>query len=154
MQQATKAKAKPKAPARAPLLLNSSAGNVPATDGEHRVKDVYQKMSQIEHVLKRPDMYVGVLEKQQQAMWVHDDEAMVQRTIDFAPGLYKIFDEVLVNAADHSARNPPGSATPMSVMKVVVDKVIFPVHVAAAVCKHLAVAHLCYSAQISPRNSS
>ena len=124
MQQATKAKAKPKAPARAPLVPNTSAGNVPVADGEHRVKDVYQKMSQIEHVLKRPDMYVGVLEKQQQAMWIHDGEEMVQRTIEFAPGLYKIFDEVLVNAADHSARNPPGSATPMSVMKVVVDKVI------------------------------
>lgn len=116
-------KAKAKAPDRKPLVPNSNAGNVPEQAGKGRVEDVYQKMSQIEHVLKRPDMYVGGLEKQQQLMWVHDGEGMVQRTIDFAPGLYKIFDEVLVNAADHCARNPVGSATPMTVMKFVVDRV-------------------------------
>ena len=54
---------------------------------------------------------------------------MEQRNITFAPALYKIFDEVLVNAADHSARNPPpavkGPSAPlhMSTLKVVVDEV-------------------------------
>ena len=30
---------------------------------------------------------------------------MVQKAIDYAPGLYKIFDEILVNAADNKARD-------------------------------------------------
>jgi DNA topoisomerase-2 len=39
-------------------------------------------------------------------MWVIDDKSenepkMVQKTITFVPGLYKIFDEIIVNAADN-----------------------------------------------------
>lgn len=41
-------------------------------------------------------------------MWVYDpeSEAMVQKEISFVPGLYKIFDEILVNAADNKQRDP------------------------------------------------
>lgn len=41
-------------------------------------------------------------------MWVYDTEteSMVQREISFVPGLYKIFDEILVNAADNKQRDP------------------------------------------------
>ncbi len=40
--------------------------------------------------------------------WVLDNETqkIVQREITFTPGLYKIFDEILVNAADNKVRDP------------------------------------------------
>lgn len=40
-------------------------------------------------------------------MWVYDTEAekMVQKDITYVPGLYKIFDEILVNAADNKQRD-------------------------------------------------
>lgn len=40
-------------------------------------------------------------------MWVFDGEetGMVLREITFVPGLYKIFDEILVNAADNKQRD-------------------------------------------------
>lgn len=40
-------------------------------------------------------------------MWTYDSEGemMVQKKIDFVPGLYKIFDEILVNAADNKQRD-------------------------------------------------
>lgn len=44
-------------------------------------------------------------------MWVYDTESnegkggMVSREISFVPGLYKIFDEILVNAADNKQRD-------------------------------------------------
>lgn len=40
-------------------------------------------------------------------MWVYDteQEAMVQREITYVPGLYKIYDEILVNAADNKQRD-------------------------------------------------
>jgi DNA topoisomerase-2 len=42
-----------------------------------------------------------------QPMWVYDgEEGMVSREITFVPGLYKIFDEILVNAADNKQRDP------------------------------------------------
>lgn len=41
-------------------------------------------------------------------MWVYDlaEERIVQREISYVPGLYKIFDEILVNAADNKQRDP------------------------------------------------
>lgn len=41
-------------------------------------------------------------------MWIFDKEAqaMVLKDITYVPGLYKIFDEILVNAADNKIRDP------------------------------------------------
>uniref|UniRef100_A0A914S5S6 DNA topoisomerase (ATP-hydrolyzing) n=1 Tax=Parascaris equorum TaxID=6256 RepID=A0A914S5S6_PAREQ len=51
-------------------------------------------------------------------MWVYDAELerIVQRDITYVPGLYKIFDEILVNAADNKQRDPK-----MNVIKVTID---------------------------------
>ena len=40
-------------------------------------------------------------------MWVYDTEEkrIVSREITYVPGLYKIFDEILVNAADNKQRD-------------------------------------------------
>ncbi|KAF3833510.1 hypothetical protein F7725_024714 [Dissostichus mawsoni] len=70
------------------------------------VERVYQKKTQLEHILLRPDTYVGTVEPITQQMWVFDEEiGMNQREITFVPGLYKIFDEILVNAADNKQRD-------------------------------------------------
>lgn len=72
------------------------------------IERIYQKKSQLEHILLRPDSYIGSTEPVTQNMWVYDDmqEQMVQREITFVPGLYKIFDEILVNASDNKQRDP------------------------------------------------
>eukprot|EP00971_Amphidinium_carterae_P299759 5955851-Amphidinium_carterae.1 len=72
------------------------------------VEEVYKKKSQLEHILLRPDTYVGSLEQQSEKLWVYDEEKqkMVQRDLKFVPGLFKIFDEILVNAADNFQRDP------------------------------------------------
>ena len=77
----------------------------PSANGKS-IEDTYQKLSQLEHILLRPDTYIGSCEKQTQQLWVHDGERMVQRNVNLAPGLYKIFDEILVNAADNKVRDP------------------------------------------------
>ncbi|XP_022251044.1 DNA topoisomerase 2-alpha-like [Limulus polyphemus] len=71
------------------------------------VERIYQKKSQLEHILLRPDTYIGSTEPLTQPMWVYDEEAggMVHREITFVPGLYKVFDEILVNAADNKQRD-------------------------------------------------
>jgi len=39
-------------------------------------------------------------------MWVYDEDVGMQlRDVSYVPGLYKIFDEVLVNAADNKQRD-------------------------------------------------
>ncbi|XP_054601602.1 DNA topoisomerase 2-beta isoform X2 [Nothobranchius furzeri] len=70
------------------------------------VERVYQKKTQLEHILLRPDTYVGSLQPVTQQMWVFDEDVgMNQREITYVPGLYKIFDEILVNAADNKQRD-------------------------------------------------
>lgn len=77
-----------------------------------------QKKSQLEHILLRPDTYIGSTEKQQQQLWVHDGDRMVLQNTNFVPGLYKIFDEILVNAADNKVRDPT-----MDTVRVSIDEV-------------------------------
>lgn len=70
------------------------------------VERIYQKKTQLEHILLRPDTYIGSVEPVTQQMWVFDEEiGMNLREITFVPGLYKIFDEILVNAADNKQRD-------------------------------------------------
>ncbi|CAI4036018.1 hypothetical protein SMKI_14G2320 [Saccharomyces mikatae IFO 1815] len=70
--------------------------------------DKYQKISQLEHILKRPDTYIGSVETQEQLQWIYDEETdcMIEKNVTIVPGLFKIFDEILVNAADNKVRDP------------------------------------------------
>lgn len=77
-----------------------------AVNGKKSASETYQKLSQLDHVLKRPDTYIGSVEPITQPMWVYDTAAkrMAYRPVTFVPGLYKIVDEILVNAADNKVR--------------------------------------------------
>ena len=57
------------------------------------VEDIYQKKSQREHILLRPDSYVGSTQPVNKDMWVYDErkDQIVYRPITYVPGLYKIF---------------------------------------------------------------
>ncbi|PHJ18177.1 dna topoisomerase, partial [Cystoisospora suis] len=75
------------------------------------IEQRYQKKSQLEHILLRPDTYIGSTEVHTQQLWVMEDAegseqspSMTFKTINYVPGLYKIVDEILVNAADVKAR--------------------------------------------------
>ncbi|XP_064478636.1 DNA topoisomerase 2-alpha-like [Ornithodoros turicata] len=90
-------------------LLGAPAQNgAPNKGGPMSIERIYQKKTQLEHVLLRPDTYIGSVEPITQNMWVYDGEevGMKNRPITFVPGLYKIFDEILVNAADNKQRDP------------------------------------------------
>ncbi|KAK6588270.1 DNA topoisomerase II [Cryptosporidium xiaoi] len=91
------------------LNIEDITGKMRPTTPNKRKKTVeerYQKKTQIEHILLRPDTYIGSTEYHEQSLWVWDDynKRMVYKTINYVPGLYKIFDEILVNAADVKAR--------------------------------------------------
>ncbi|XP_052896689.1 DNA topoisomerase 2 isoform X2 [Anopheles moucheti] len=87
--------------------------------GGKSIEKIYQKKSQLEHILLRPDTYIGSVEEVKEPMWIFDKEAkkMIQREITYVPGLYKIFDEILVNAADNKQRDPK-----MSTIKVEINQ--------------------------------
>jgi DNA topoisomerase-2 len=71
------------------------------------IEETYKKLSQREHVLHRPNMYIGEIKKTLEEMWVCDNNStkMTKRMVEHSPGFLKIFDEVLTNALDHSNRD-------------------------------------------------
>ncbi len=71
------------------------------------VEEKYSKMSQHDHILALPDTYVDSLVSDVAAMWIYDEELErhINKNITFNPGLYKIFDEILVNARDQTVRD-------------------------------------------------
>ncbi|KAJ4485455.1 DNA topoisomerase II [Lentinula aciculospora] len=82
------------------------------------VSDTFQRLTQLEHILKRPDSYIGSVEHITQAMWTYDanTKRMVHRDVKYVPGFFKIVDEILVNAADNKINDPN-----MDVLKVNID---------------------------------
>ncbi|KAL9420945.1 hypothetical protein AB3S75_038503 [Citrus x aurantiifolia] len=104
---------------RLPLTTSNNANVVGPTAPNKTIEEMYQKKSQLEHILLRPDTYIGSIEKHTQALWIYEEESktMIHRTISYVPGLYKIFDEILVNAADNKQRDPK-----MDAVKVVIDQ--------------------------------
>lgn len=85
--------------------------------GGKTIEETYQKKTQLEHILLRPDTYIGSIEAQTQPAWIYDQASgeIVNKTITFVPGLYKIYDEILVNAADNKQRDPSMSKIEISI---------------------------------------
>ena len=70
------------------------------------VEEKYKKYELLEHILALPDTYIGSIESQKINSYVFNTETNKMDTdeLTYIPGLLKIFDEVIVNAIDHSMR--------------------------------------------------
>jgi DNA topoisomerase II len=71
------------------------------------IEEKFKKLGDIEHVLKNPGMYIGQITKQKTIHWVLNEQknSIERKEVNYSPGLYKIFDEILVNAIDHKVRD-------------------------------------------------
>jgi DNA topoisomerase-2 len=82
----------------------------------------YERKTPLEHILLRPGMYIGQTTLSTSECWTTtDNNVMEKRKLTFSPGLYKIFDEILVNAADNLNRVPKSSKLQMTRIDVTVD---------------------------------
>lgn len=77
-----------------------------------------QKLTHIEHVLKRPDSYVGPVELGIEPYWILDGDKFSKKNLKYSPALLKIFDEILVNAIDRNSLHPKQ----VSSISVTIDK--------------------------------
>jgi DNA topoisomerase-2 len=97
----------------------------------------YRRLDPREHVLLRPGMYIGPVTQDVVSTYVvpsYDGPAgsaqIVKREVKYVPGLYKIFDEILVNAIDHSTSlqrkaketGGAGSVNVVRAIKVTIDR--------------------------------
>ncbi len=71
------------------------------------IEDTYQKKDLHEHIISRPEMYIGSIDNIKDNIIVFDEEndKLVNKNVLYNPGFLKIFDEILVNAIDHSKRD-------------------------------------------------
>jgi len=65
----------------------------------------YDKKTPREHVLIRPDTYVGDIEPTTESMWVAKGDKIIKEIITYTPGFLKVFDELIVNARDASVND-------------------------------------------------
>jgi DNA topoisomerase II len=77
-----------------------------------------QKLTHIEHILKRPDSYVGPVELGTEPYWILDGSTFTKKNLKYSPALLKIFDEILVNAIDRNSLHPKQ----VSSISVAIDK--------------------------------
>lgn len=70
------------------------------------LSEQYQKKTDREHILDAPDTYIGSIEKDNIQGWnyVSNSDRIEYNSFEFIPGLYKCFDEGIVNSRDHFIR--------------------------------------------------
>jgi DNA topoisomerase-2 len=66
----------------------------------------YEKLTHVEHILKRPDSYIGSVVPDVVDTWRLNGDYFERTHVTIAPGLVKIFDEILVNAIDQHTLHP------------------------------------------------
>ena len=67
-------------------------------------KNDVKVLSEIEHVLHRPGMYVGDTTVGSHNKWVMRDGSIVQEKVKIVPAFLKLFDEVISNSIDEGFR--------------------------------------------------
>ena len=68
----------------------------------------YQQKNEKQHILDNPDTYIGSIEHVDSNVWIIKEDnsqvSIVEKTIKYIPGLFKLFDEGIVNCRDHFIR--------------------------------------------------
>ena len=70
------------------------------------IEQKYQKLTDIEHVLLRPFMYIGSVSPHTGEQHTFDGEKVCIEEVTYNPGFIKIFDEIISNSVDEHRRNP------------------------------------------------
>jgi DNA topoisomerase-2 len=81
--------------------MNSNNDNT----SEQLYFDVQQKTDK-QHILDNPDTYIGSVETVDTDMWIMNEtsDKIIEKNISYIPGLFKLFDEGIVNCRDHVVR--------------------------------------------------
>lgn len=90
----------------------------PPSPPSRSIEEKYRKLSDIDHCLERPGMYVGsVKPREEEVHLLGDDGKFEVRKVTYNPAFLKIFDEIVSNSVDEHRRNPK-----LNEIKVTVDQ--------------------------------
>jgi DNA topoisomerase-2 len=99
------------------------------TTTEVNLATKYQKKTDIEHILSNPDTYIGSVEEVDTDLWILNktDDKIIEKNIKYIPGLFKLFDEGIVNCRDHvirmiqATKNGQQNCLPVSNIEITID---------------------------------
>ena len=88
------------------------------------IEETFTKKDLYTHIVTLPDSYVGSLEKADAECWILENDKIVNKEIKYVPGLYKIYDEIIVNAIDQFTRldRDESVKNKVTIIKVNIDK--------------------------------
>ncbi len=84
-----------------------------------KVEQIYRKLSEVEHVLKRTGRYLGSTRLEPQDCYVIKNGKVEWRSLTYSPVFLKIFDEIISNSADFSKR---AEGKHLNKIEVTIDK--------------------------------
>ena len=90
-------------------------------DTSDSIESTYIKLSPIEHILKKPGMYIGDIDSRNEKQFIYN-KSIIHKEITWSPGLYKIVDELIVNAYDQSIRDKT-----LNIISVILDNKSFSI---------------------------
>ena len=70
-----------------------------------KIEEKYKVLNHIDHILLRPQTYLGSNKPHTQIKWIHIDNKMIKKEVTYVPSFLKIFDELITNSVDESKRN-------------------------------------------------
>jgi DNA topoisomerase-2 len=135
----------PKVTSKSTTAAGGSGGGSAGGNGTEDLQK-YQKMTDLEHILKKPDTYIGTIEPAETMEYIMDAHAgidapptavapaLTRRNITYIPGLYKLFDEGMVNMRDHVVRQAQAvadskpDALPVTTLEVEIDPADGTIH--------------------------
>jgi len=83
------------------------------TNTDATLANKYQQKTDKQHILDNPDTYIGSVEEVDSDVWIINDTTpsdnvngckIIEKNIKYIPGLFKLFDEGIVNCRDHVVR--------------------------------------------------
>jgi DNA topoisomerase-2 len=83
------------------------------TNTDATLANKYQQKTDKQHILDNPDTYIGSVEEVDSDVWIINDTSpsdnvvgckIIEKNIKYIPGLFKLFDEGIVNCRDHVVR--------------------------------------------------
>ena len=88
---------------------------------QKKIEEKYVEMSELQHILHRPSMYVGSTKEESTQMFLYNDNdgKMTFKEVEYMPAMLKIIDEVISNSCDEFRRDTNLGLTDL---KVTIDK--------------------------------
>lgn len=71
-----------------------------------KIEEKYKELSEVEHVLLRPGMWVGSTKEEERSFYIYnpDTSKMEQKDLVYVPAMLKVVDEVISNSCDEYRR--------------------------------------------------